>query len=235
MPEKVPPLADVGDAKWYVESLRAWPEPGNVVRLWSFLPPLFDRYVRIFHPARRLHPPVDVRWSDICLGNGRVAHARMQWPRISSNASGGDSGSPRWDEPPLQGELPADLRSRLVRQLRLHTESGADAFHCVWDGTVPTTAFPEAQRLTATHRRYLVFCSDLSDGPPAEAPQGGRLITNAWWPADRRWCVATDLDWHSTYVGCDRACAAGIFELGLEAAFVGIDDRIDEGSDRLNR
>jgi len=41
---------------------------------------------------------------------------------------------------------------------------------------------------------------------------------NIWWPDDRAWCVATEIDLNTTYIGCDDACRDTILALpGVEA------------------
>jgi hypothetical protein len=34
-----------------------------------------------------------------------------------------------------------------------------------------------------------------------------------WWPEDRAWCVATEIDFNHTYIGCDKTCRNEILRL----------------------
>lgn len=56
-----------------------------------------------------------------------------------------------------------------------------------------------------------------------------------WWPADQAWCVATDVDLMSTYVGASSACVKAITTAD-ELAAMSIDSRhgITYDSDSLN-
>ena len=42
------------------------------------------------------------------------------------------------------------------------------------------------------------------------APEPHEQSANLWWPADRAWCVVTDIDLVSTYVGGTAACIADV-------------------------
>jgi hypothetical protein len=37
-------------------------------------------------------------------------------------------------------------------------------------------------------------------------PTAHNVSCNLWWPADHAWCVATEIDLDSTYVGGSEAC-----------------------------
>jgi len=41
--------------------------------------------------------------------------------------------------------------------------------------------------------------------------------TSFWWPDDHAWCVATEIDFNTTYIGCDEVCCHEILRLGLES------------------
>ena len=58
---------------------------------------------------------------------------------------------------------------------------------------------------------------------------------NIWWPEDRAWCVATDIDLFDTYLGGGMECVQAV--LGnpeLEALPTTIDARLDLASDATN-
>lgn len=56
-----------------------------------------------------------------------------------------------------------------------------------------------------------------------------------WWPKDRAWCVATEIDFMSTYIGAGKACSEAIVHTpGIEALPTNIDDRITGASDTIN-
>ena len=58
---------------------------------------------------------------------------------------------------------------------------------------------------------------------------------NLWWPDDRAWCVSTEIDLMSTYVGGSRGCIQAIVEhRQLEAAEVEPSDGVAADTDAIN-
>jgi hypothetical protein len=58
---------------------------------------------------------------------------------------------------------------------------------------------------------------------------------NLFWPEDRAWCVATEIDLDSTYVGGSEALVRAILaDPRFEAWRAGLDDPIDSGGDDVN-
>jgi hypothetical protein len=56
-----------------------------------------------------------------------------------------------------------------------------------------------------------------------------------WWPADRAWCVVTDLDLVTTYLGGTAACVAELVgHPGLEVAEVAVTQGVDWTADTVN-
>lgn len=122
---------------------------------------------------------------------------------------------------PGQGEadvdLPEDHPHDLVQaQLALHrlaefTESPADCFFLVWDGYSDVTFPPqvtEASLVVLPHRRYALFRGPLAgiDAFAGELGSGGPIAPPAFvWPADRRWCFASDVDPHWAGIGATAA------------------------------
>lgn len=80
--------------------------------------------------------------------------------------------------------------------------------------------------LLLPHRNHMLYRGRL---PAAGALLGfpAHQSPNLWWPADRAWCVATDIDLDATYVGGAEALIA---DLGSVAEHVAADDPITEGS-----
>ena len=70
--------------------------------------------------------------------------------------------------------------------------------------------------------------TNLADEPAEQS-------ANLWWPDDRAWFVATDIDLMTTYVGGSAACIADLLAAdGLEAAVVPADQRVTWDADTVN-
>ena len=58
---------------------------------------------------------------------------------------------------------------------------------------------------------------------------------NLWWPADQAWCVVTDIDLMSSYVGGSRACIGEVLACpGLEAVAASPGDPTSHAADTIN-
>jgi hypothetical protein len=58
---------------------------------------------------------------------------------------------------------------------------------------------------------------------------------NLWWPDDQAWCVGTEIDLMTTYVGGSTACIQAVLaEASLEAMPVSVDQSVTWDSDAIN-
>src|SRR2546426_5760997 len=127
-------------------------------------------------------------------------------------------------------------RLRLAALLARHTTTPERCWFCLWDGYSnlhgwPAVAYlwasddPHAKpppppppppplgksRVRLPHRDYLLFT-----GAAAEA-EGWEEGPNLWWPDDRSWCVASEIDLDYTLIGGSRALCAELIRSGAEA------------------
>jgi hypothetical protein len=85
-------------------------------------------------------------------------------------------------------------------------------------------------RVTAEHRAYFLFTARLRDIGSFEVG-GWHQAPSIWWPDDRAWCVATEVDGYSTYVGGSAECVeALIASERIEAIAVTPDAPMDPGA-----
>jgi hypothetical protein len=203
----------------------------NFFHVAGLIPRGFAQYARLFHPARNQHGE-RVRWAEVAAWSGRTVHPLMAFGLISTPTSGYGAGVAPWIERPNQGSLDSDDVIALADFLANFTDTSQRCFFAVWEGYAqfaagaevmicsfsesgaePKVSVPEpqvpvppaevltAERLTGVGRDYVLYAGPLSavtsfhwDSP------------NIWWPEDRKWCVATDIDLDSTYVGGSEAC-----------------------------
>ena len=213
----LPVETDVSTGVW-ISSSRRRGEPGTV---GSLVPAGFEAYPRVFHPAVRYagDDDVEVSRSEVAAHNGTVAHPLMQWNAVTRGPI--ESQPPVWDDGPSEGHLPVAVAARLSELLRAHTSTPDDCLFGRWDGfgyDLPRPDAPPRLLLRGGHDVVLVR-GTVSDAVRNLAPEPHEQSANLWWPADRAWCVVTDIDLMCTYVG---GAAAGIAELldtpGIEAA-----------------
>ncbi|TQN41218.1 hypothetical protein FHU33_0580 [Blastococcus colisei] len=213
----LPIETDVSLGVWF-SSARRRGESGTVAAL---VPAVFEDYARVFHPAVRYDgdDDLEVPWTEAAGHNGTVAHPLMQWDAITRGPV--DSQPPVWDDGPSEGHLPVALADRLVHVLVRHTTTPATCFFGRWDGfgyDLPSPDVPP--RLLLRGGRDVVLVRGAAhDAVRNLAPEPHEQSANLWWPADRAWCVVTDVDLRSSYVGGSAACVADLLATpGIEAA-----------------
>jgi hypothetical protein len=230
----VKPAASLEPAEWIRGQLLPWgTEVGT--RVCGIVPLGFEAYVRIFHPA--FGPPPErriVRWKSVAEWSGCVVHPEMQWGPLS--VPNPDSGPRPWHEDPLFGWCTRELMVPLCERLAEHTASPESIWFAMWTGYADVNAVTRGMlsfRLPA--REYVLLHGPLrAAGEVITGPvtQSGPSI---WWPDDRAWCVATEVDFRWTYVGGKIACIESLeLEPRLEVLRTLPQHRGDLYSDRVN-
>ncbi|WP_250006820.1 hypothetical protein [Actinoplanes sp. M2I2] len=205
------------------------------------MPAGFAAYARVLHPAYlgADENAVEVRWATVAAAIGREAHAGMQWVALTGSWDSYYSGRQPglFDQPPSPGSLPTAQARHLVSALERFTTAADDCFFAVWEGIgAPAVPPDRVATLAMPGRTMLVLRGSLSDAATVSMAQAPfEQSPSLWWPADRAWCVATDIDLVSTYVGASAACIDAILaEPSLEAWPANPDDRVDGESDTRN-
>jgi hypothetical protein len=226
---------DVASSAWIPQVLRSF---GSGVG--SLVPPVFDDYARVLHPAYACTQDGDertIRWSVIAEAKQRLVHPLVQFPHLVGTLrfENGPAAPDCWDAPPAEGTMPHELAVLLGSILAEHTATPDRCWFAVWEG------FADSLVRDLTHARVHVPSRDLVllAGPVSAigTSLGGTNFqsANLWWPEDHAWCVATDIDHVSTYVGGTKAAIADVLaHPDLEAFRVGVDDLIRYDADRLN-
>ncbi|MDA8069866.1 MAG: hypothetical protein M0T77_14875 [Actinomycetota bacterium] len=190
----------------------------------------------------------EVTWTEVAHTNGKVAHAGMQWASITGSFRFLERGSQPglWDERPQQGSLPRRLAHVLSQSLEPFTGTPNQCWFAVWEGygdLVGLRAYRDLPRL-AIAGNYML----LGEGPldaitasPFSDPGHQPLLAdryrspNLWWPDDHAWCVATGIDFDSTYLGASAECVRAVTdEPQLEAMRIPKDQKVTWDSDALN-
>jgi hypothetical protein len=235
-----PVETDVSGADWIVRALRGQPA-GTVA---SLVPPVFEAYARVFHPAVRYpddfeigamsdEPDEDVTWAEVAAYNGRTAHPAMEWASVTGSWEfvQSDDQPGMWNGAPPVGHLPSQVAARMAEVLGAHTTTPADCWFGV-DHTVHGDAEP-ALRLGGF--AYLLVRGPVELAAVNFAPEPFEQSAHLWWPDDRAWFVATDVDLMTTYVGGSAACIPALVAAdGLEAAPVPAEQLVTSDADTVN-
>jgi hypothetical protein len=225
-------LADVESAEWIVAAVR-----GHRGEVASLVPAVFPAYARVLHPAG-LDPDREVRWADVAAANGRVAHRAMEWTAITGGwrHQHRETQPGLWDAPPSTGSLPVRPARALAAVLSRFTRTPQDCRFAVWIGSGAAAFDPGAAPLVELPGRPMaLFGGPASaittnlDRPPFD--QRAHL----WWPADRAWCVAGDVDLTSTYLGGSAAAVSAVLaDPTMETYAVPPGQRITWEADTVN-
>ncbi len=234
-------VADPAPAMWLAARLQT---PGaREAVVGTVTPGGFEAYARVLHPAFRwsaVSPegPATVRWRDVARWSGRRVHPEVQWEALASPVGPVVEPAP-WTEEPNTGHLSSDARRRLASILRCHTSAPDPCWLCFWDGFAEIgLVFSRPPIVHLPFRSYHLARAPLSSlVSPREATDYrlSDLSPNLWWPDDRAWCVATEIDFRWTYVGGSAACIAAVLDdPELEALPAELWHRADSLGDAIN-
>lgn len=208
---------DVAQATWIAERLT--PVGANCAT--SVVPSGFEAYARILHPAEEPNRGYGrlVRWAEIAAWSGLPLDPYVQFHSVALPPDPVDSPPPWSGQGPREGSLFPPDAAVVIEHLRQLAESPQRCWFCLWDGygwqgvplttdgsgSMPDSPIPDAvdtgPRVRLPDRNYYLY------GGPADAALVGRpgrppdQTANLWWPEDRAWCVASEIDLSWTYVG----------------------------------
>lgn len=194
-------LADVGPASWIGDALASAARTATVAAL---MPSAFPAYARVLPPA---HDPNDERrhwWSEIAEYTGVPLIAETRFNDLVA-------GSARWGRP-AEGGLHAQETRVLATVLADFTQTPDRAFFCPWEGfgLEETEAWSDRpMRVQAPDRAYHLLAGPVAAAPVLPTPVEWRCAS-LWWPADRSWLVATDIDGYLTFVGGSHAAVEAV-------------------------
>lgn len=245
--------ASVDEAGWIADRLNDWGPHSNI---GVVIPRGFDAYVRVLHPAHTGQPTHrPVRWTEMAEWSGADLHPDSALEDVALPLDEREGPRP-WNSPPRRGSMTKADLDAVVDILRRHTAPASDCWFCIWDGygwdrRVPLTRrrwglTPKAKplpdpvpkqvrsgpRVQFPHRSYLLYQGRLEDAMAWIDSQ--RQSPNLWWPADRSWCVATEIDLPWTYIGGSTGLAADLLsDRRIEAQAAQADDPLHRTNDRL--
>jgi hypothetical protein len=217
----------VAAADWIVERL----SPENWPQITSFVPRGFEAYARILHPA---DGPGDgsgsgrlVRWHEVAEWSGMPLRNDAQFHSVAMPPDRPEAESPTRQRPRVGSLYAPD--ALIVAHIGERWTATADrCWFCVWEGY---GWFPDSSRhgprVQLPNRDYVMCTAPVAS---VLSPMSGAPVDrspNLWWPHDRAWCVASEIDLQWTYVGGPSGMIEELLENeDLEALPVDLNDPI---------
>jgi hypothetical protein len=224
------------------------------------IPAGFEAYARVLHPLPATWTPAGgrtaMRWREVAAWSSRPIGRETQFHSVALPQEP-TAAQPLFSRPSVGSPHPPDAMV-LSEVLRGATATPEQCFFCLWDGYSwerrsilltrrgeppirrPGPLPEEVLRGPRVHhpiRNYLLYTGAVE---AVIAPEliGDRNLhaANLWWPADRAWCVASDIDLSWTYVGGTRAVIDRLLvDERIEAVPAAIDDPIDRVEEWVQR
>jgi hypothetical protein len=259
--QSLPPSEDVEAAGWIGDRLHPFAQDVGSVIPSGFA--AYARIFHPAS-ASRDWIPMDVTWSTVASWSGRTVHPEMQFHAIASAVEPSETDGPMpWSGEPRLGVLSKAQMRAVVGLLPAFTLTPQTCWFCLWDGygyvtgAVVTHTFtqrpppagaprpkrwnlrmpmpkslgglPDRTRVRLPHREYLLFRG------PIDKAQGWEDGPNLWWPDDRSWCIASEIDLPYSYVGGSQELVDAILEYpAIEALPATLSDGITYDSDKIN-
>lgn len=207
----VTPAASHEAADWIGQRLLPWSRELGT-RVCSVVPEGFEAYGRVLHPAYGLPPDyAPLQWSILAGMVSCTLHAETQWESIE-DAFRDQAIDPPWQQEPTVGWCPPEVAVPLRERLSEHTSAPGAVWYAMWVGYPDVMAvMKRAAHFELPGRDYALFRGPLSAADSIiGSPHSIRAGPSLWWPDDREWCVATEVDFRWTYVAGTEQCIRSI-------------------------
>jgi hypothetical protein len=223
---------DVRQADWIGPLLVPW--EGDRYPITILVPAGFEAYARILHPVDvpenggRL-----IRWADVAAWSGLPLRADAQFHSVALPPADPGRPYPYGGQGPREGTLYTEDARVIAAIAGGWTSTPQNCWFCTWDGfgwdAASTSALSsggangappervaepgrdpvpapvrEGPRVRLPNREYLLYRGPAEDVTATAALDGDGQCASLWWPADRAWCVASDVDLAWTYIGGPR-------------------------------
>ena len=218
---------DVSAAEWLHTALRPWAQDGIVVA--NFVPASHEAFARVLHPAGD-GERTDLRWADLARPRGvqvgpETGFCEASGRRIEGGWSSADGIPSDGSLPAAQmaalGEVLAAFTATpddCVFCFWVGSGSRGGRGHTTFDPTLSRAENDSCNRRSLARRCAGSRARTPPGRPPAQPRPlplhrparpaqrpfllgGWEQSPSLWWPGDRAWFVATEIDGFSSYVG----------------------------------
>lgn len=246
---------DTAPAEWIVDRLLPWGVDVGT-RVCAIAPTGYEAYLRVSHYAEERIGSESVRrrWSELAQRSGRQMHPAVQFTRFAWPDPPREGSLDHQEATALAlllrsytttpnhcwmaiwhgfGQLTGSVsviftRKRgLLAWLQRHLAPQSYVFK-------PPSDLADAPTISLPGREYFLYRGPIEVVPRFEHMPGQLQTPNMWWPEDRAWFVSTEIDFNSTLVACNRACAGALLSSDLEVMELSAETRLDIDGDTVN-
>ena len=255
--QRLQAVTDVSPAQWLVDAVS-----GDDLSVGGLVSPAFERYVRILHPVATSYSGYESRWSEIAALTGRQMHRLVEFESLIGVSRDDKRGADYEAEiGSLDKRLYDQMLTRLSAHTTTPDTTwfclwdgwgwveGGEAMGVVSASTGPGAPPPptvppafdpaimKGPRVSIPGREYVLLRGPIDSWESLfERPE----IHEVWqspslmWPDDRSWCLVTEIDFDSTYIGGSaRLVTELLSDPELEAFPADPEDPAD-GADEIN-
>jgi hypothetical protein len=193
-------LAEGSEAEWVQAAMTTFARS-----VASFVPGHYEAYARVYNPFGGHGNEDDaVSWGDLLAPDDRYLRDGILAAELADHGPGGAQVE--------TGRLHRSLVDPLLEHLERETTTPERCFFALWEGfgdcPVPEGLDPTVH---LPGREYHLFVGSVAGARTnLSVIDRGWQSANLWWPADRAWFVATEVDHAWTYVGAARSCIDAI-------------------------
>ena len=227
------------------------------------VPSGYSAYARVCHPASDSNGDA-ASWPEVAEATGRIAHPLMQWHALVGSSDPFNFRGSLWPGgDPARGDLAPEPLEVLCDILATHTADADDCYVAFWVGwawvygggelikpvgpgseleRTPIPAAFSADEMTRSRlvhpddREYVMLTVPLSAVRHLSDSGVGESSPNLLWPADRAWCVTSEIDFDSTLVGGSSDLVQAVLDApGLDSWPVSPEDSLAADADKINR
>lgn len=191
--------SDVHSAVWLQDALE-----GFASSVTSIVPSGFEAYARLLHPLRPTKADTigRVSWQAIAERVGIEIDEHSQWEGIAEVLP---TAILEGYEPPAEGTLDPETTQELSDILKLHTNTPRQCWYGYWTGY---EYLQEVLRCAPVFhlngRDYHLFHGDVDLAAELFRAEPFFQSANIFWPGDHAWCVASEIDFCSSYIAASN-------------------------------
>lgn len=193
----------------------------------SIVPSGYAAYARLLHPAysSSTDKPTRISWQSVADHVGMTVNKESQWEILAASLP---KHVLKLYEPPLEGTLEPEIYEALLAILKTHTNNSGVCWYGLWDGyDYLLEPVKNAPKFSLSDRNYHLLQGALTLPPVSFCDGPFFQSANIFWPDDHAWCVASEIDFRSTYIAVsEKAIQDLLAHFPRELFRVSLDDRI---------